>query len=484
MNKIVYNDFAPNAEKNATIPASGSSDYQSCNELLNENNREILNYASFEGRGIDLLDSSLYFAEFGDNLGYISSAISDNQKNITVTLYITLSNGDYFAPGITFYFFKDYCKMMTVTWFKDEIEQSKVTAEVNPELIEKTGLVKFYLENKVEEFNKIKIEFSQTNSAYQFIKLAGIDLGRERKITIFHSNIEIFTEVAIDCDDVPGSTCDFIAEIDDFEPSQAQSFYVYGKDRLFGKYFVDDVIPMGKNRFSFECSDAIMKLDESTCAALSQNSYTVDSLINRIHESSNLNINSNGYGSLKLTGFLEEKSSRYVAAMLSFGTGCFLTSFGAKLLTLRKPLNKRNKIIPSSQILGRAEYKQKAQYSAVILKTFSGDFDTVTATKTELNSNKKATDSIGNNVFEQYSLIADADERFAELIESGFGKNEITARIELQDESLGDILSIETPYNGIKTGIIKSMNIILGHNKITSTITMVERGFASRGGEA
>lgn len=485
MNKIVYKDFAANAEKNATIPGSGSSNYQSCNELLNENDREILNYASFEGAGIDLLDTSLFFAESGDNIGYISAAISTKSKNVSTTLVIELSDGIYSAPGITFYFFRDYCTHMSLTWMNgDTVLSEKKSVYVVPAAEDANGLLKFYYENAVDGFNKIIIKFTLAASAHHFVKLAGIDLGREREITNFHSNIEIFAEIDPDCADVPGSTCDFIAEIEDFEPSQAQSLYVYGNNRLFGKFFVDEAIPMGKNRFSFECSDAIMKSDKSDCSVLPQGVYTVDELAENFHVASNLTINSNGYGSLKLTGFQEGKSNRYAAAMLSFGTGCFLTSFGEKLLTLKKPVNKRNKIIFSNQILGRAEYKQKSQYSSIILNVFSENFDTVSATKTEVNSNKKATDSVGNYMLGEYSLIADADDRFSELIESGFSRNEITARIELKDEALGDILSIETPYNGIKTGIIKSMEIILGLNKITATITMIERGYASKGGEA
>lgn len=485
MNKIIYNDFAANAEKNATIPASGSSSYQSCNRLLSEDDRDILNFASFEGVGIDLLDNSLYFAENGDNIGYVSSAISSS-SNIFPNNYlvIELSDGSYSAPGITFYFFKDYCSHLTVTWLNGDEALSEKKIYVVPEEADANGLIKFYYENNVDGFNKIKIKFSMTNLKNQFAKLAGIDLGRQREITNFHSNIQIFSEIDPDCADAPGSTCDFIAEIEDFEPSQAQSFFVYGGDRLFGRYYVDEVIPMGKNRYSFECSDAIMKLEKSNCEALPQGAYSVDSIAEAIYTLSNLNIDRNGFEDVAVTGFLEENTNRYAAAMLSFATGCFLTGFGAKSLTLKKPVNRRNKIISSSKILGRAEYKEKTQYSAVVLKIFFDDFETVTSTKTEKNLNKKATDSIGNNVFEQFSLIADENERFNELIESGFINNEITARIEMQDESLGDILSIETPYNGIKTGIIKSMDIILGFNKITATITMIERDYASRGGEA
>lgn len=483
MNKIIYNDFAANAEKNVIVPASGSSDYQKCNELLSENDRVILNYASFEKEGIDLLDETLYLAEENDNIGYISSGISDISKSISNTLVISLSNGYYSAPGITFYFYKDYCDKMAITWLKDDKEESKIEVDVSPKPTTESKILEFYYENKVESFNKIKIEFKHTYYPNQFIKLAGIDLGVKREITEFHSNIEIFTEIDIDCADVPGSTCDFAAEIKDFKPSQAQSFYVYGKNKLFGKFYVDNIISLGNNRYSFECSDAIMQLEKSTVLALSQGNYSVSSLVKKIHDSSNLSINANGYADSQLTGFIQEDTCRYAAAMLSFGTGCFLTGFAEKMLTLKKPCNKRNKIISASQILGRAEYCEKSQYSQIVLKCFSENFDTIKSVNTAVNKNKKSTDSAEHKIFDQYSLIINENNRFNELIESGFGRNEITARIELQDESLGDILTVETPYDGLRIGIIKSMHIILGYNKITSTLTMIERGFSPKGSD-
>ena len=59
----------------------------------------------------------------------------------------------------------------------------------------------------------------------------------------------------------------------------------------------------------------------------------------------------------------------------------------------------------------------------------------------------------------------------------------MTATIILTDERVGDIISIETPYNGIITGIIKSMDITLS-TAITAEITLIERGYAANGGEA
>ena len=81
MKKVIYNDFAPLAAVNGTVPAQGSSAYQRGGDLLNEDKRDIINYASLEGRGIDLNDYSLVLADSADNTGYISAVVSTKPRN-------------------------------------------------------------------------------------------------------------------------------------------------------------------------------------------------------------------------------------------------------------------------------------------------------------------------------------------------------------------------------------------------------------------
>lgn len=478
MNRVVYNDFAPLADQNATVPAVGSSDCQSGGELLNEEKRNILNFASFESRGIDLTDSALSFAENGDNLGFVSSAISGGSRKLSpaVELIIELSGGVYSAPGITFHFWQHYCSDVTVKWLN------------NSELLsEKTFYptsLNFYGENAVDGFNKIIIDFAETETAFQFVKLAGIDLGQTIEITDFYSDIEIFTEISPDCSDVPAATCDFTAEIPDFSPERAQALYVYRNDKLYGKFIVDNVTSSGKDIFNFECSDDNTRLDGSLFPELSQGSCTAAELAEKIKSASNITIDTSSFGSMSLTGFIEaDKTSRLAAAMLSFGTGCFLTGYGSKSLRLIKPTNKRQAIISSDRILGYAEYKKNSAYSKIIICSFSDSFNNMIAQREYSNAAQKANDINGEKIYNQYSLISDIDGRIAELKESGFEFNEVNARIELEDEKPGDILSVETPYNGVITGIIKSMQINIGH-KVTAEITLIERGYAANGGEA
>lgn len=475
--KIIYNNFAPLAADNATVSAEDPSTYQCISELLNEEKRDILNFASFEGQGIDLTDSALSFAEDGDNLGFVSSAISGGSRQLSpaVELIIELSGGIYSAPGITFHFWQHYCSDVTVKWlngFELISERSFYPSELD-----------FFGENAVDGFNKIIIDFNETETAFQFVKLAGIDLGRTVEITKFYGSINVYTEISPDCSDLPASTCEFEARTEDFTPQEAQELYLYTDDELIGKFSVENAEASGQNRYIFDCSNDVMRMDGAPFPALAQGNYTAEQIAAKIKEASNISVDTGEFSESEISGFIESgKKARLALAMLSFALGCFVASNG-KSLKLQKPRNRRNKIIGANKIFGEAKYKPSAPLSALSMTTYSGSFDTVKSELKYSNPSKRANSSVGEKEYKKYSLIGNTENRFEEIKEAGFSQNEVTATIILTDEKVGDILSIETPFNGVVTGVIKAMDITLSTAK-TAEITLIERGYAANGGEA
>lgn len=490
MNKIIINDFAPGADRNVTVPAAGSSPYQSCGNLLNVELRDkIINYATLENRGFNLLDEKLILAEEGDYLGYISSEISTASKYLTpaVDIVLDLANGLYSAPGITLHFWQNYCTEVNISWYRDAELISSETFYPAPKPNESNpNLLTSYFEYEVEYFNKVVLRFIKTENPYQFVKLAGVDLGRTREITDFHSNISIFAEIDPDCADLPASTCDFMAVVKDFKPKGMQEIYVHGgkEEKLFGKFIIDRVCSEGYKRYSFECSDEIIKMENSTVVPKEQKCWPVPALVLTLEESSNITMNIDAALTAELNGFFESnKSAREFAAMISFGSGYIISGFGRNMLTFKKLRNRRDKVISSSQILGKAKYTPVIPYTDILLVKYVDSFDTVQASLSAQNTENRASNIKNILSFDKYSLMKNIDNRFSEIIQAGFERNEITARIEYVDEEPGDICRIETPYDGIKTGVIKNIDISIGRNKITAQITMIERDFIDDGGE-
>ncbi len=485
--KIIYNDFAPLAAENATVPAAGSSAFQSPGDLLNTDSRSLVNYASFESLGINLLNFDLSFAEPSDNIGYVSSAVSNNSKifSPSVDIVIDLANGYYSAPGITLHFWQNYCTEFSVRWYQDDVRLQWVTFYPSfSEEDKKQKMLTFYGEQAVENFNKIIISFDKSELPNQFVKLAGIDLGKSFEISKFYGPINVFREISDDCSDLPGSTCEFEAQISgDFAPQEAQELFLYSDDEPQGKFVADCITPNGDDRYSFECSNDVMMLDGSPFPAVAQGTHKLSDILTMIKTASNIDIEGGNFNDAELSGFIEaQKSSRTAAAIVAFAAGCFIVSNGKKL-EMRKPRNRRNRVISASRIIGKAEYKQNSPYTAIVFKAFSDDFDTVIKEERYNNPYVKATNFVGEKTYDKFSLAGNFDERLEELKETGFYRNEITATIILDDENIGDIITIETPHNGLKTGIIKSMDISYSTAK-TAKITVIERDYAANGGES
>lgn len=473
--KIIYNDFAPLAAENATVPAAGSSAFQSSGDLLNTDSRNIPNYATFENSGIDLLDFDLCFASEGENIGYISSALSSNSRLFSpaVCIVTELADGYYSAPGITFRFWQNYCSEVQCSWYKDSALLDTVT--FYPDSLE------FYGEHKVENFNKIIISFLRSEVPYQFVKLAGIDLGRTFEITKFHGPINVFREISDDCSDLPGSTCEFEAQTSqEFMPQDKQVFFLYSDDEFMGKFTVDNVTPDGGGKFAFECSDDVMGLDGAPFPALEHGTHKMSDILSAVKAASNVEIDSGEFFDTELTGFIEtQKKTRTAVVMAAFAVGAFISSDSKKLRLCR--FRNTDIRINSGRIIGRAAYKQNSPYTAISLKTYGTSFNNVISEKTIINPMKKASKSVGVKSYDKYSLTANADERMNQLGESGFYRNEITANIILNGEKVGDIVAVETPHNGFRTGVIKSMDITLAAAK-TAKITVIERNFTEYGG--
>lgn len=161
--------------------------------------------------------------------------------------------------------------------------------------------------------------------------------------------------------------------------------------------------------------------------------------------------------------------------MLSMGGGFFISSARNKKLRLFKMRDRRSTVIDADRILGKAKCKENAPYTSITLYVHSGSkFDNDTAVTHAVTD-----EGVMGNVaakelkLDKYSLFSDAETRLSEITAIGFKRNEIEAEIIMQDEQIGDILSIETPH-GLKTGILKSLDISIQGSEVTAKAIFVE----------
>lgn len=93
-----------------------------------------------------------------------------------------------------------------------------------------------------------------------------------------------------------------------------------------------------------------------------------------------------------------------------------------------------------------------------------------TSTSNEFDLSKLNLEGIKNENGNFLSLV---DEKIKDIIKYIQSKGIIKAKIRLRGEKVGDLIQIETAYDGIKTGIITSMNIHFGYED-TADIEVLE----------
>lgn len=468
MNKVIFNDFTPLAAENSISPAEESSAHQSSADLLNIEDRDNINFASFDGDGINLLDTSLEFAVSGDRCGYVSDAVSSADQTIDHQVVIEFENGAYNCEGITFHWLQEPCRTATVTFY-DEDDGIIASSELISQSLDQ------YFPVPAEDFVKIIIEISQTELPFQFIKLAGIDLGKEREITEFTSPIEVYHEIVPDCSDLPGSTCDFTALIiDGIIPSEHQDIFVTADGQMIGKFKITDITRISDSEYSISCDDDTVRLESAPIDAMASSTIrTVKNITDAIKSASGISVDAGEYGSDIVSGFLDaDQNCRIAAAMLSFATGLFLSSAFSKRPRLF-PMIDLGRMIEADQIAGDALFSRKAEPSKLHLVKYDGSFDSIDDAREISNPNSEG-GNISVSPYEDYSMMNDIDDKAQELANIAFNTSEVNAAIFWSGEKIGEKVKIVTKYDGIKEGIIKAMDLSIDVEVIAS-ITIATR---------
>lgn len=430
--------------------------------LLAEEPPEVINFASLEGRGIDLNDPSLELADEGEVDCYVSAAVTGAAGTFgsPVKIVIATREGYGSAPGLTLRFFKDYCPAVKITAYNGQ----EVTAQGEFEPI----ALDYFCDLTILKFTRIEIEIKKTQAPRQLVKLKSVNLGRQTEISDFFGNIEIFNEIAVDCNDLPGGTCDFEADFGGVKPAEGQRLRVEHDGSLYGVYTVETTTATGGGVYAVEAIDDAFVLDEIPLGQSVSGSLTVADFIARL-KGAGVTVESDIDDSTAMTGSVEadgKTTLRQLAAMVSFATGANLSAAGAERLRLKKA-TETGATIGADRIIGKASYTAKPDYAQVVVT--AGD-----ATATVVNPDKRSGRAATSLTFDKSKLIISAADTAAEIAARGWSRCEIAATIIVSGERVGDIVSIDVPGQGLRRGVIKSMAYHLRRRSVTADIVMVE----------
>lgn len=306
-----------------------------------------------------------------------------------------------------------------------------------------------------------------------FCKLIGIDFGCDKYVDDIDGTIDIHGEIALTLDDAPGCTCDLTVQAQ-FVPEEGQTLIVES-DYYNGKFTIDNVEREAKDIFTIQCSDDMQKLDSFLLFSPTEDTPYVDYSGNPDDLLGDADVMWSSFASGVVVGcFKNELTCREAMAMFGIATDSAITCWKdlVGIHQSRFKLRITEKQIDNDRVFAYPTYESRQSYRYVDFYIENSDsYDEVYV---DLNTNQnhalgyyrmdKSMMSCGPTWSHANNVVA--AQSIAELLNG----DEVTAEIVYDNEDLGDLVTIPTPYNGNVTGRIRSIDLQIGSNAAVATI--------------
>ena len=242
-----------------------------------KNSYKVMNYISFDGLGIDLLDNNKEFYDNGEYIAYLSSYDSGSiygpvlydevngqylygYSNDSAPIIYNIDNNNY-PTGITIRFYGYCCNNISVRYYSSYSDYSLIHSETHivhssEKFIEFNSYIK---ENHIVK--RIEIEFVSTPLPNQTIKIEGIMEGKINNISKIRSS-ELLEEINILSDDLPINSFNFEAALND-SIQEEDPINIYSNGKYYGTFFVDETERVSQNIYNIKCSNSIGLLEKT-----------------------------------------------------------------------------------------------------------------------------------------------------------------------------------------------------------------------------
>lgn len=508
-----------------------AADFSESNiQTILENNAEP-NYISFDGLGIDLDNKYKTFINHQKYKGYCSNSLSDENCNIASNNnYINLKNNNPVNAPITIKFNGDCCRELVVAFtYEDshnEYEYVDCNGElvvIHPPLMDNYYSVRISYLKTAEPNQRIKISYIKFGEMVELNNLKSVELLEEINVLSDDLPINSFNFSA----NVP----------ENVELKNGNTINVYSNSKYYGTFYLEDYQKISRGIYQISALNSISILDNTEFKSWDFSVINARSFLREISKSTKIIVQyaeQINISDLYVFGYLPISTNRVALCGYCFASDLMVDSSRNDKIYLKKIPLEISSIITteSKRIIGdatftkskpitSAEYKYpysfteeeikiKAENKSGELYTIYFDqpteivsypsdveikeksynhikfiaknpdtvFDAIKITflKTSeeiLNLNISNNTSKQNNVvYDNFELRGDGQiiNNIAKYIQS---EGTIKAKIILNDEKVGDLISIETAYDGTYTGIITSMNIHFGYQD-TADIEVLE----------
>lgn len=314
--KIVYDDIALGAKESAEYTVSDNGHLDDLSKTY-EFPDTALAFPEYS-----LLDGSYRNSDNLENIGYMSKTISDQNGVFQTPPVLTATFSEkYSSVGLTLTFndySEDYCSEIEIVWFRDGMEISRET--FYPDAYQ------FFCYNPVEYYNKVTITFKKTNKPFRPVFLTDVYYGLERIFRDDEAkSVDCILEVSPISEELSVNTLNFTVRSKTeyaFNFQERQQVRLYFDEAIIGVFYLTTGKRESKTDYYVESEDAIGILDKGNFYGGIYNSVTAEDLIESIFSGEDIEyFLDEALREKELSGYLPICTKRDALAQVAFAIG-------------------------------------------------------------------------------------------------------------------------------------------------------------------
>ena len=391
--------------------------------------------------------------------------------------------------------------------------------------------------NEVENYDKLVITFRSMNHPYRYLKLSAVDFGFVRDFGPDElRNINLYQAVSSESEQVEINTLDFTLSSKDPIPimfQRKQPLEVYHNDALQGVFYISQSKRVGNSIYEVEANDLIGLLSESKHMGGMYNNTPIATVIADVMGPFSYELDDDlTIGTL--SGWLPIASRRNNLAQVAFAIGAMVDTSGSRVVRIYRRSTavtstfNENRIysgsdIDKSALVTRIDVTEHTYVASSVIQelykntvngtvniTFAepvhslqilggqlisssancaqvqgvgstvtlsgGKYDHTTRVISIVNSNAGAND-IENIVQVTDATLVSAlnSSSVAHRLYNKYQqRDKLNARLILDDEFPGDRISVQTEFDGLKTGVIESLDIDLARKRTGQAVILCQ----------
>ena len=529
--KIIYRDVAPGAQEAAAL---SMEEIQPFSDLKAVNQgADIPAMSTFEWNQWTLDGSRDLFPEDPEpgTWGAWSLAQSDGEGRFSIPPVLTIQFDALFSSvGLSFTFDTAepcWCSDLNIKWYQNETILAQ--QDFVPDSAEYTCL------REVSAYNKLVITFRKTVLPYRFLKLGGVIYGQTRVFGREElRRVNLFQAASVISEELEINTCDLTLSSKDPVPflfQRKQPMEIYHDNILQGVFYVSTSKRVGPAIYEIETTDAVGLLDEENHLGGVYVEKRVDALAADILGPNAYDLDPSLAGKT-VTGWLPIATRRENLAQLAFAIGAVVDTSGSEVIRIYPVRSNVTSDFGAERIYSGSDIDTAALVTGVEVtahKYAAGTEnkelfrDTLTGqamvtfgepvaglsvsggTLLESNANYAVISGTGSvvaltgkpyqhttrtvrvekpdlqasevvNIYQvtDATLVSDGNaQAVAQRVYDYYQRREtVNAQLVLQQELPGDVVTVQTEFDGAKEGTILSLDIDLARKRIGEAVIL------------